>query len=738
MLTLLSYSLVGYGAEGIEGHLTIYLVAEFASGGNLKEYLIEQPDGPVSMVDRAKFCYDIASGLAGLHASESVQGDLKLTNVLVFASKNEFVAKLSDFGCSIFEESASYTGSIIYNAPEIRQGLLSGVRLKADFYASEIFSFRLVVWEILQGGRSFIDPAIQENHVSWLNSLLKDELLLQALQTFENSPIQGIFLRRVIRAVLEGTLRGKAEHRLKSRAIVDIFHSDRFFSHSDRTTYSYMDPSKIPSLPKWSFTRTDNLAEKVPFILQTAMFAQLKSEVDCSPKTTEPCSYLHLAMCHLTGFGTCVNLDKFLDNLTEGTLRGNTSSSGMCLRMHSALHAPMTARLSMKQPFIRVENDLRKIPKELYYSYRVREHDKLLQKAMLKASFGFFSGAELLKKNLTFEESDTAGTITTILRDSSKDAAPLRVVFEDPDIEDFSHLYHLAARLGLIDIVQAFFKADFDVNSRDENRATPLIAACRGGHAEIVRLLIDHGADPWKCQRNGISPLHWLTMFEDDQVHRVLEILIRTHNAMVMDSVVVEPVDMRAHGLRLRWSPVHFAVAARNLIVTKALLNAGASMKGGRSTPLNIAVANHCPEMTKLILSYRQPSWQLTPFLHLGEVSTLKLMLLQGDERRKSMDQTALEVLSSAYHDVNQKDRDGYTPLAEAIRVTPCDVDRGVLECLLDSGARLDVPVNKLMYSLRETTERPVSFLISCLQGERSRRPHNYLQLLSFTETAQS
>ena len=95
--------LVGYEAEEIEYHLTVYLVAEFASGDNLKEYLIEQPDGPVSMLNRSRFCYDIASGLAGLHASEIVQGDLKLANVLVFASKNGFVAKLSDFGCSILK-----------------------------------------------------------------------------------------------------------------------------------------------------------------------------------------------------------------------------------------------------------------------------------------------------------------------------------------------------------------------------------------------------------------------------------------------------------------------------------------------------------------------------------------------------------------------------------------------------------------------------------------------------------
>lgn len=421
-----------------------------------------------------------------------------------------------------------------------------------------------MVWEIFQGGRSFIDPAIQESHVSWLNGLPQDELLLQALQTFEKLPTQGIFPRRVIRAVLEGSLRDKPEHRIKSQDIVDIFHSDKTFSHSDRTTYSYLNPSKIPPLPKWSFIRTDNLAETVPFILQTAMFAQLKSEVDCPPRATHSSTHLHLAMCHLTGFGTCVNLDKFLDHLTEGALCGDLSSAGLCLRMHSALHAPMTASLSTK-PIIRVEHDLTQVSRELYYSYRVREHDKLLQKATLTRPFDLFAGTELLKRNSTFEESVTASCIATNLRDSSKDGAPLRVVFEDDedsDIEGFGQLYHLAARLGLIDVVQAFLGADFDVNSRDENRATPLIAACRGGHAEVVRLLIDHGADPWKQQRNGVSALHWLMMFEDDQVHGVLEILTRTHNAMVMDSVVVEPVEIPARGLQLRWSPVHFAVAA--------------------------------------------------------------------------------------------------------------------------------------------------------------------------------
>ncbi|KAL8976560.1 MAG: hypothetical protein Q9205_007450, partial [Flavoplaca limonia] len=210
--------LIGYGAEETQGHLAIYLVANFASGGTLKDYLIEHDD--VSMLDRAHFCYDISSGLAGLHACSIVHGDLKLANVLVFADEGGFVAKLSDFGCSIFDGDSLYTGSWIYNAPEIRRGRSGGFGPKVDIYASDIFSLGLVVWETLQGGRPFIGPSVEVNQLSWLNGLPTDDLLLQALQSFEMLPIQGAFPKRVVRGVLEGSLPDEPRSRMKCEAIV--------------------------------------------------------------------------------------------------------------------------------------------------------------------------------------------------------------------------------------------------------------------------------------------------------------------------------------------------------------------------------------------------------------------------------------------------------------------------------------------------------------------------------------
>ncbi|KAL8995893.1 MAG: hypothetical protein Q9169_004467 [Polycauliona sp. 2 TL-2023] len=681
--------LLGYGAEEIQGHLAIYLVAEFASGGTLKDYLTENIE--LTMLERTHFCYDIASGLAGLHACDIVQGDLKLANVLVFADEKGPVAKLSDFGCSLIEDGLAYTGTWIYNAPEMRRGRTDGFGSGVDMYASDVFSLGLVVWETMQGGRPFIDTTLEENHLLWLNGLPRDDLLWQALQMFESLSIQVDFPRRVMRGVLEGSLRDEPQLRMKCQSIVDLFQSDRIFSNSQRNTSSYsLERLQIPPLQKWAFSRTDNLAMTVPVQLQGELFTQLKENVGRTTESTIESAYFHLAMCHLTGFGTRVSQDNFLESLTRGAATGEAHSSGLYLRMHLALQSPVDTTVPVSHPIIQVEKDLRHLPTELYYSHRIRRHEKAFQKALLDTPFDLCSGTEILKRGAILNDEHTLDAIATLLCDCSNSKLPLLAVSDAFASEVFRHFLHVAARLGLRDIIEMMLKGGVDVNTREDSGATPLLAACRGGHADIVYLLMDYGADSWSRQEGDISAFHWLMMFEDDEVPLVLEKMRSTHNSRVMDAVVVEPLDLLAHGLRLKWSPVHFAVEVRNISVTKALLEAGASITAGDTTPLNIAVANHCPEMVRLLLAHGSTSWQQTPFLYLGEMNSLKLLLLHRDQRRRNLYETAREVLKSEYCDINQTDDEGYGALVKAIKVIPCDIDdMAVLDCLLDHKAQL-------------------------------------------------
>ena len=710
--------LIGYGTEETGNHLSMYLVANFAPGGTLKDYLAEQAtDESTVFLERAHFSYEIAGGLAGLHACGIVHGDIKLANTLLFADtkKNGLVAKLSDFGCAMYEDHHSYIGSKIYTAPEIRRWNLVDTESVQDFYACDIFALGLLVWETLQGGKPFINLEHQDDVIVRLNALQRDDLLLKALQCFEDLPIQGPFPRRVIRNVFEGSLRDNPAKRINCKAIVSIFKSDSVFSKSGRRTGFCFEPSKIPPLQNWSYHRTDNLARSVPYPLQIELFKRADSNLRSVSAATVASAYFDIAICHITGFGTGVSIEKFLDSLNKAAIRGEPHASGMLSRVHAALQIPLVTTVMVDRSIMQVEHDLQRLPNDLYYSHRIRRHEQVLQSALLDSTFDIFSGSSLLIRAGKFTQEETVNELLKILGDSSMDPLTLIAVNELVKMEKVTQVFHLAARLGLIGIIRSFLEAGVDVNARDEYRATPLIAACRGGQMEIVRLLLNYGADSWKRQRNGISPFHWLMMFNDQEVYPVLEILTKTHNSMVMDAVVAEPLEMLQHGLQLKWSPVHFAVTVRNSVVMKTLIEAGASMKSGDVTPLDMAVANHCPEIVHMLLTYTLPSWQRTPFLHLGDVSTLKLMLLHGDQRHENLQQTALNVLQSPYGDVNQKDEDGYCSLAEAARESPCDVDLAVLECLISHGARCDIEVPKLMYCLLARNDRRAGGILDLL-----------------------
>lgn len=82
---------------------------------------------------------------------------------------------------------------------------------------------------------------------------------------------------------------------------------------------------------------------------------------------------------------------------------------------------------------------------------------------------------------------------------------------------------HFAAHRGYLNIVKLLLDAGADVNAQEGNysKSTPLHWAATGGHLEVVKLLVEHGAkldirDNW----NNLTPVGWATILHYDSGDR--------------------------------------------------------------------------------------------------------------------------------------------------------------------------------------------------------------------------
>src|ERR1044071_7845592 len=70
--------------------------------------------------------------------------------------------------------------------------------------------------------------------------------------------------------------------------------------------------------------------------------------------------------------------------------------------------------------------------------------------------------------------------------------------------------FFAAARKGDVAAVKAFLDKGVDVNTKTRYGATALSYACDKGHTEVVRLLLERGADPnVKDSFYGATPMSW-------------------------------------------------------------------------------------------------------------------------------------------------------------------------------------------------------------------------------------
>ena len=131
---------------------------------------------------------------------------------------------------------------------------------------------------------------------------------------------------------------------------------------------------------------------------------------------------------------------------------------------------------------------------------------------------------------------------------------------------------HEAAKSGFVDVVRALLSAHpADIPSRDyvdfvhtQHHATALYVAARTAHVEVVKLLLEAGANPnVVVGHDGGRPLHAAA---------------REGSAETVRALVTARADVNAMD-KFKWTPLHAAVSASKLLTTEALLELGALVK---------------------------------------------------------------------------------------------------------------------------------------------------------------
>ncbi|KAI3980594.1 hypothetical protein MKX01_025159 [Papaver californicum] len=123
---------------------SLCIVTEFMSGGSIYDFLHKQK-GFFKLPTVIRVAIDVSKGMNYLHQNKIIHRDLKAANLLMDENK---VVKVADFGVARVQAQSGVmtaeTGTYRWMAPEV-------IEHKPYDHKADIFSFAIVLWEMLTG-----------------------------------------------------------------------------------------------------------------------------------------------------------------------------------------------------------------------------------------------------------------------------------------------------------------------------------------------------------------------------------------------------------------------------------------------------------------------------------------------------------------------------------------------------------------------------------------------------------
>uniref|UniRef100_A0A8C5EBW7 non-specific serine/threonine protein kinase n=1 Tax=Gouania willdenowi TaxID=441366 RepID=A0A8C5EBW7_GOUWI len=222
--------------EVIETDKTLYLIMEYASGGEVFDYLVSH--GRMKEVEaRAKF-RQIVSAVHYCHTKNIVHRDLKAENLLLDADAN---IKIADFGFSneftLGNKLDTFCGSPPYAAPELFQGK------KYDGPEVDVWSLGVILYTLVSGSLPFDGQNLKE---------LRERVLRGKYRVpfYMSTDCEGI-LRRFL--VLNPSKRCTLEQVMKDKWINAGHDGEELKPHIEPVE-DYSDPARIEVMVGMGFT----------------------------------------------------------------------------------------------------------------------------------------------------------------------------------------------------------------------------------------------------------------------------------------------------------------------------------------------------------------------------------------------------------------------------------------------------------------------------------------------------
>ena len=146
-----------------------------------------------------------------------------------------------------------------------------------------------------------------------------------------------------------------------------------------------------------------------------------------------------------------------------------------------------------------------------------------------------------------------------------------------------------AAANGHADVVKLLIQSGADVNLQGEAWYGPLHRACENGHVEVAKILLENGAD--------------VNLFHH---HRPIHYAVMNGNTELAEILFAYGADVSAKG-NDGATPLHIAVSDRQLEMVRWLLSKGADVNaraGSDLTPLHWAAGRNNVTVGRLLLEH--------------------------------------------------------------------------------------------------------------------------------------